>query len=145
MKEIEILFPEPIKLTFLNKKGQKESFIIEELSTERISRVCVKIARITQKMFGDPELGKLLNKSGIDKALNGSEVDIKSVIGTLIGIIEEDMFDLAALLIGRTLEEIKQLPMQVVSKILLYSFDMNKEIVKDFTELGKAGKLGKAV
>jgi hypothetical protein len=35
--------------------------------------------------------------------------------------------------------------MQVVSKILLYSFDMNKEIVKDFTELGKAGKLGKAV
>jgi hypothetical protein len=143
MREIEILFPEPIKLKFKNKQGKEQSFIIEELSTEKISRVCVKIARVTQKIFGDPELKKLLDKSGIENAITGSEIDIKSVIGTLIEIVEDDVFELAGMLVDWDIKA-NPLPVQVVTKILVYSFEMNKEIMQDFTALGEANKLGRS-
>ena len=136
MREIEVLFPEPIKLKWKNKEGKEESLLIEELDVKRISHVCMRIGRLVEKIFGNPEISKSLKEKGLEKDILKSAFDVKIILGALIEVAEKDMFEIAADLMGKDYTFVENLrSVQIVTKYLLLAYEINKEILLDSIRL----------
>lgn len=158
MKDLEVLFPEPIRLHWKDKSGKTQEVFIEELSIKRLSHICVKIARITQKIYSDKSILELMGEKmkGLLEKKDKTSADINSIIGILIELIEGDMFELAAMLASQSVKKdpeedsppldvefVKRFrSARIATKILSLAYEQNQEIIKDFQGLGMAGKLG---